>query len=124
MAVASESIAMQPDLARQNGRGVWLYNPPPATASQISSKEATKHAAYSMARNAALVPISQGTEVTKVTECVPFRYFTRTASKYRRKYGNQFNHAVPLFCVLSPDKKVGCHHAESLQDEATLVIYV
>ncbi len=28
-----------------------------------------------------LVPISQGTEVTKVTEYVPFRYFTRTASQ-------------------------------------------
>ncbi len=25
-----------------------------------------------------LIPISQGTEVTKVTEYVPFRYFTRT----------------------------------------------
>ncbi len=29
-----------------------------------------------------------------VTEYVPFRYFTRTASGYRRKYGNQSNHAV------------------------------
>ncbi len=70
--VASESMAMQPAIARQNGRGVWLYNPLLATASQISSKEATGHAAHSTARNAVLVPISQGTEVTIVTEYVPF----------------------------------------------------
>ncbi len=30
-------MAMQPAIARQNGRGVWLYNLLPATASQISS---------------------------------------------------------------------------------------
>ncbi len=41
-----------------------------------------------------LIPISQGTEVTIVSEYVPFRYFTRTASRYRCKYGNQSNHAV------------------------------
>ncbi len=40
------------------GRGVWLYNQLPATASQISLKEATEHAAHSTARNAVLVPIS------------------------------------------------------------------
>ncbi len=72
-------MAMQPAIARQNGRGVWLYNQLSATTSQISSKEATKCAAHSMARNAVLVPISQGTEVTIVTEYVLFRYFTRTA---------------------------------------------
>ncbi len=64
--------------------GVWLYNQLPATASQISSKEATKRAANNTARNAVLVPISQGAEVTIVTEYVPFRYFTRTASRDRR----------------------------------------
>ncbi len=48
-------------------------------AAQISSKEATERAAHSMARNAVLVPISQGTEVMIVTEYVTFRYFTRTA---------------------------------------------
>ncbi len=37
MVVASKPINMRPAIARQNGRGVWLYNPPPATASQISS---------------------------------------------------------------------------------------
>ncbi len=58
----------------------------PATASQISSKEATERAAHSAPRNAVLVPISQVTEVTIVTEYVPFRYFTL--------YGNQPNHAV------------------------------
>ncbi len=30
-------MAMQPTIARQNGRGVWLNNQLPATASQISS---------------------------------------------------------------------------------------
>ncbi len=35
-----------------------------------------------MARNAVLVPISQGTEVTIITKYVPFRYFTSTASIY------------------------------------------
>ncbi len=35
--VASEPMAMQPAIARQNGRGVWLYNQLPATASEISS---------------------------------------------------------------------------------------
>ncbi len=55
----------------------------PATTSPISSKEATekqpRRAAHNTARNSVLVPISQGTEVTIVTEYVPFRYFTRTA---------------------------------------------
>ncbi len=32
-----------------------------------------------------------------VTEYVPFQYFTRTASRYRRKYGIQSNHAM-LWC--------------------------
>ncbi len=35
-----------------------------------------------MARNAVLVPISQGTDVTIVTEYIPFRYFTRTVSSF------------------------------------------
>ncbi len=81
-AVASEPMAMQPAIARKNGRGVWLFNQLPATASQISSKEATEHAAHSTARNAVLVPMSQGTDVTIVTEYVPFRCFTRNASRY------------------------------------------
>ncbi len=85
--VASEPMAMQPAIARQNRRGVWLYNPLPATASQISSKEATERAAHSKRS-------TQGTEVTIVTEYIPFRYFTRTASRYRRKCVNQFNHGV------------------------------
>ncbi len=36
-AVASEPMAMQPAIAHQNGKGIWLNNPLPATASQISS---------------------------------------------------------------------------------------
>ncbi len=67
-------------VTRQNGRGVWLYNQLPATASQISLKETTNRAAHSTARNAILVPISQGTEIMIVTEYILFRYFTRTAS--------------------------------------------
>ncbi len=39
-----------------------------ATASQISSNEELRCAAHSTARNAVLVPISQGTTVTIVTE--------------------------------------------------------
>ncbi len=78
-AVVSEPMAIQPAIACQNGRGGWLYNSPPASASQISSKEATEHAVYSTARNSTRSHIS-GTEVTKVTDYVPFRYFTRTVS--------------------------------------------
>ncbi len=40
-----------------------------------------------MAKNAVLAPISQGTEVTIVTEYVPFRYFTRTASSINASMG-------------------------------------
>ncbi len=46
------------------GRGVWLYNQLPATASQISSKEATEHAAHSTSRNAVLGP-GESIEYTK-----------------------------------------------------------
>ncbi len=92
--MASEPMAVQPAIARQNGRGVWLYNPLLATASQISLKEATVRVAHSTARNAVLVPISQGTKVTIVTVYIPFRYFTHTASRYWHKYGNQSNHSV------------------------------
>ncbi len=75
-------MALQPAIARQNARGVWLFNQT-ATASQISSKEATERAAHSTARNVVFVPTSLGTEVTIVNEYVPFQYFTRTASRYR-----------------------------------------
>ncbi len=75
-------MAMQPAMAHQNGSGVWLYNPLPATASQISSMEATERAAHSTARNTVLVPISQETKVMIVTEYNLFRYFTHTASIY------------------------------------------
>ncbi len=61
-------MAMQPAMAHQNGSGVWLYNPLPATASQISSKEATERAAHSTARNTVLVPIFQETKVMIVKE--------------------------------------------------------
>ncbi len=61
---------------RANGYAA-RYSPPkydqlPATTSQISSKEATECAAHSMARNAVLVLISQGTEVTIVTSTFLF----------------------------------------------------
>ncbi len=69
-------------------RGVWLYNLPPATASQISSKEATKRAVHSTARNSTRSHISgnRGYESNKVRSLSIFHSYC--------KYGNQFNHAV------------------------------
>ncbi len=51
-----------------------------AAASQISSKERS------------ILRSQYRTEVTIITEYIPFRYFTRTASK--TLYGNQYNHGV------------------------------
>ncbi len=67
-AVASEPMAMQPAIARQNARGVWLYNPLLTTATQISSKEATERAAHSTARNAVLVPTKSCSDFLYVAE--------------------------------------------------------
>ncbi len=64
-----------------------------------------RRAAHSTARNAVLIPISQGTEVTIVTEYAPFRYFTRTASSLTL-YGNQSNHAV-LWCGTTRNQDSG-----------------
>ncbi len=86
-AALSEPMAMQPTIAHQNIASGYISTRF-AAAYQISSKEAT----HSMARNAVLIPISQGNEVTIVTGYITFRYFTRTASKTR--YGNQYNHTV------------------------------
>ncbi len=74
MAVASEPMAMQPTIARQNGRDVWLYNLPPATASQISSKEATERAVHSTARNSTRSHISgnRGVESNRVRSLLIF----------------------------------------------------
>ncbi len=86
--VASEPMAMQPAIARQNGRGVWLYNSPPATASQICSKEATKRAVHSTDRNSTRSHISgsRGYESNQVCSLLIFYSYC--------KYGNQINHAV------------------------------
>ncbi len=54
-----------------------------STASVRLRVKRLRRAAHSTARNAVLVPIFQGTEVTIVTEYVPFRYSTRTASVRR-----------------------------------------
>ncbi len=96
--MASEPMAMQPAIARQNRRGVWLYNQLPATASQISLKEATECAAHSTARNAVLVPISQGTEVMMVTEYVSLSIFLSYCVEYRRLVWEpvQSRHAMTL----------------------------
>ncbi len=83
-----EPMAMQPAIARQNGRGVWLYNSPPATASQICSKEATKRAVHSTDRNSTRSHISgsRGYESNQVRSLLIFYSYC--------KYGNQINHAV------------------------------
>ncbi len=88
MVVASEPMAMQPAIVRQNGRGIWLYNSPPATASPISLKEATEHAVHSTARNSTHSHISwnRGYESNRVRSLSIFHSYC--------KYGNQFNHAV------------------------------
>ena len=93
-AVLHEPMAAKPAKARQYGRGIWLYIGRFATGIQVTSTEATTElcSLFSMARNAVLVPVFQGTEVTLVTEYVPFQYFTRTASKTHM--GTQFNHAM------------------------------
>ncbi len=41
--VASELMAMHPAIARQNGRGVRLYNQLPATVFQISSLQRRRY---------------------------------------------------------------------------------
>ncbi len=66
---ACEPMAMQPAIACQNGRGVWLY--------KSSSKEATEECSSYHGQECSTRSISQGTEVMIVTEYVPFRYFTR-----------------------------------------------
>ncbi len=70
---------------------IWLYNSPPATASQISLKEATEHAVHSMARNSTRSHISgnRGYESNRVCFLSIFHSYC--------KYRNQFNHAV-LWC--------------------------
>ncbi len=70
---------MQPAIAHQNGRGVWLYNSLPATVYQISSKEAAERAVHSTARNSTRSHISgnRGYESNRVRS---LRYFTRTVS--------------------------------------------
>ncbi len=60
-------------------RGIWLYNLPPATASQISSKELTERAVHSTARKSTRSNISQ-LRLRKWPSTFPFRYFTRTVS--------------------------------------------
>ncbi len=75
----------------------------PATAFQIYSKE---RAAHSIARNAVLVPISQGTEVTIVTEpgCHPVSDTWRPYScgQTKQKKGlNNVGQVNPEDCYLS-----------------------
>ncbi len=76
-----------PATARQNGRGVWLYNSPPGTAFQISSKEATERAVHSTARN------STRSHISGEYSLLIFPYSLSIFHSYC-KYGNQFNNAV------------------------------
>ncbi len=72
-------MAMQPAIARQNGRGVWLYVcclPP-----HLRFLQRKQPSMQLIARpGTVFVPISQETEVKIVNEYVPFQYFTHTVS--------------------------------------------
>ncbi len=76
----------EPMAQRRRWASLWLCSPPkPARKAspphlRFLRVKRLRRAAHSTARNAVLVPISQGTEVTIVTEYVPFRYSTCTAS--------------------------------------------
>ncbi len=78
-AVACEPMAMQPVIAHQNGgaSGYIICRLPP----YLRFLQRKQPSVQFIARpGTVLVPISQGTEVTKVTKYVPFRYFTHTVS--------------------------------------------
>ncbi len=71
-----------PARSRQNGRGIWLYKRSfrhrilrLLRLKRRLSRAATWHGKVRSTRS-----VSQGTEVTTVTEYVPCRYSTRTAS--------------------------------------------
>ncbi len=77
-----EPMATIPARSRQNGRGIWLYKRSfrhrilrLLRLKRRLSRAATWHGKVRSTRS-----VSQGTEVTTVTEYVPCRYSTRTAS--------------------------------------------
>ncbi len=88
MAVASKPMAMQPTIARQNGRasGYIVRCLPPHLRFLRRKQPRMQFLAWP---GTVLIPISQGTEVMIVTEYVLFSIFHLYC-----KYGNQFNHAV------------------------------
>ncbi len=69
-------MAMQPTIARQNGRGLWLYSYI-ASLPQLRflRRKGLRRAAHCKARNTVLVPISQGTEVTIVRSLLIFHSY-------------------------------------------------
>ncbi len=74
-------MAMQPAIACQNGRGVWLYNPLPATASQISSKEATEHAEGQECSTRSHISGNQGYDSNQVRSLSIFHSYCVEISK-------------------------------------------
>ncbi len=64
-----------PARSRQNGWGIWLYKQLLLRLKRRLSRAATWHGKVRRTRS-----VSQGTEVMIVTEYVPCRYSTRTAS--------------------------------------------
>ncbi len=68
--------------SRRNGRGIWLYKRSfRHRILRFTSTEATTESCSYLARQVRSTrSVSQGTEVTIVTEYVPYRYSTHTAS--------------------------------------------
>ncbi len=87
-----ESVVMKP---AQMGRVAGYISGPFASGLHRLKRRLSRTALYSMAGNAVLVPVSQGTEVT-ITEYVPFRYFTRKVPFILRcKWG--MNSTMPCY---------------------------
>ncbi len=73
---AAQPMAGKPAKVRQNGRGIWLYNGGirQSSSGYFDWSDDLVVQPYSTAKCAVLV--SEGTEVTLVTEYVPYWYYT------------------------------------------------
>ncbi len=93
-AAAREPLAMQPAIARQNGRGVWLYK---ASSPHLRFlwKKWLRSAAHSTARNTVLVPYVREPRL-QLWPCT-FPFDISLVLRRRRLYGNKYNHTV-LWC--------------------------
>ncbi len=100
-----EPMATIPAKSRRNGRGIWLYKRSfRHRILRFTSTEATTEScSYLTWQSRSTRSVSQGTEVTTVTEYVPCRYSTRTAFPVdiplvlrlvKTHMGTEFNHAV------------------------------